>query len=235
MRKIILLILLININICYSQIKNGKYIDKEGRYLVINNKFTEFVLPPPNSSNHLEIMDRGYSGHGNIIINDTEIIIKPKVGYFKGSNSIYKFIPDSIHSGIFKFIIYDNANKLLSSHSTLTYDQFERYEGKPGAISFWTNDKSEVELKIVKPIDSIITILNSGYQSLRIKLSNLDGGTYIVNIVPGHLLYNNLEEIVLRYTKKRNKIYFKYLKYGDLDFRKLKLPIYYFYKEHKRN
>jgi hypothetical protein len=229
-RKLLIGFIIIIFYNSYSQNLRGKLYDKRGHYLIINKKYCEFLLPFPNSIDTSQF-EKGIAGHGNILIKKNKIIIKPKIGYLRGSESSYQLYPDSTQSGIFKFRIYDNLDNLLPKSSTLNYTQLNSLRKEGVTIWYWTSSRGETEFKVIAPKDSIIYIGNWDHQELRIKMTNLNGGTYVVKLFPGSLLYNNFGKTILKYTLKNDTIYYRYVKFRNSK-STIKLPTYYLIKQH---
>lgn len=223
-KKLLILIFIINFNFCYSQNLNGKFSDNKGYYLYIDKNYVEFFLPfttPPKDYNPHDMAPAkniGQAGHGKIIFDNQYIIIEPKLGYVIPSVATYNFIPDINKSGIFKFRVFDTLNNPMQYVGIYyyTYEHSKRCQLCPYSKDYMTNESGKAEFEVIEPIDSTIDFTSPfGYQELRIKLKNLEGGVYDIQMKLGHLWYDDYQKITLYYEYRNDTLYYRYVKIGD--------------------
>lgn len=193
-----LLLLLIISQESLAQIKPGYYYDTSRNF--INFK----------KDNIVEFRFSNMKGQGFVEIKNRKLTIHNNKNYSGGSLSKFIFSSKVNHQkGEYDFLVRDfNNDNVFSAGIYVIEREYEHYFKE---VFTSTDSSGRAHLHITRmPEDSILYINGFHYNPLKIKLNDLTGGHFDVNLAKGEFVYAEMDKLKLRYKIYNDTIQCRY-------------------------
>jgi len=198
-----IIFIFISFNACNRTNLIVNYKDNQGHYLNFKpNNEIEFVLSKSSCFG-----DAKFAGFGNFNIKKERIIINTKSGYLSGSSSSYSYIRNTVNTPkVYDFVVVDELERPIMGVSI-------SYMFKNENIGVNTDSDGIAKLNLLQmPDDSLLNIFFLGYQQLRIKLKDIEGGTFKIKLKEGLFRFIKNKKIILKYKINGDTIFCNLIK-----------------------